>query len=43
MWPLTQAWYGTRLRADYAPASVDELQALLGAAGLTGPFWQLAS
>jgi hypothetical protein len=41
MWPLTEAWYGDRLAADWRPASVDRLQPLLDAAGLTGGFWQL--
>ncbi len=41
MWPLTQAWYGDRLDPGYRPASVDTLQALLTAAGLTSPFWSL--
>ena len=41
MWPLTRAWYGDRLAADYRPAPVEHLQGLLRAAGLTEPFWSL--
>lgn len=41
MWPLTRAWYGDRLAADYRPATVEHLQGLLDAVGLTGEFWQL--
>ena len=41
MWPLTLAWYGDRLSPDWRPPTVDRLQLLLTAAGLTDPFWQL--
>ncbi len=41
MWPLTQAWYGNRIEAGYRPASIEHLQGLLRAAGLTAPFWSL--
>ncbi len=41
MWPLSLGWYGDRLAEDYAPKSIDELQALLSRAGLVGDFWQL--
>ncbi len=42
MWPLSCAWYGDRLAADYKPKPVDELQALLVAHGLDDEFWQLS-
>jgi hypothetical protein len=41
MWPLTQAWYGDRLSAEYHPRSVDEVRQMLDAAGLVDDFWQL--
>lgn len=41
MWELTQAWYGDRLSAGYAPKPIEHLQGLLDAAGLSTPFWRL--
>lgn len=41
MWPLTAGWYGDRLAERFQPKSVDQLQQLLTAAGLTSDFWQL--
>jgi hypothetical protein len=41
MWALTHAWYGDRLDPAYRPATVEHLQGMLDAIGLTGPFWQL--
>ena len=39
---LSQAWWGTRLDADWRPRTRDESQAILDDLGLDGPFWQLA-
>ena len=41
MWELSQGWYGDRLDPDYRPPSLDEVQAMLSAVGLTDDFWQL--
>jgi hypothetical protein len=41
MWPLSQAWYGDRLDEPFQPKTVDQLQALLTAVGLTDDFWKL--
>ena len=41
MWPLSQAWYGDRLDADYTPRSLEDLQGLLTEAGLVSDFWRL--
>ena len=38
---LAKAWYGDRLDPGWRPRSRDESQAILAAAGLTGPFWDL--
>jgi hypothetical protein len=39
---LARLWYGDRLRADWRPRTPLQSQAVLSAAGLTGPFWRLA-
>ena len=41
VWPLAKLWYGDPRAIDWRPRTRDESQALLTAAGLTGPFWQL--
>ena len=41
MWELTLGWYGDRLDPAWSPPTVDYLQGLLYAVGLTDPFWQL--
>jgi hypothetical protein len=38
---LAARWYGDRLDADWRPRTVEQSQAILGAVGLTGPFWRL--
>ena len=38
---LARDWYGDRLDADWRPRSAEESQGILGAHGLTGPFWRL--
>ena len=38
---LANAWWGTRLAADWRPRTRDENQAILDRLGLTGPFWSL--
>jgi len=43
MWTLTQGWYGDRLSEPFQPKSIDQLQQLLTAVGLTDSFWQLQS
>jgi hypothetical protein len=37
----SQGWYGDRLAEPFAPNTIDELQGLLTAAGLTTDVWQL--
>ena len=41
MWELTLGWYGDRLDPAWSPPTVDHLQGLLDAVGLTDPFWRL--
>ena len=41
MWTLSQAWYGDRLDATFAPRSIEATQRLLDDVGLTSAFWQL--
>jgi len=38
---LANAWWGTRLAADWRPRTREESQAILDRLGLTGPFWRL--
>ena len=39
---LARDWYGDRLDAAWRPRGAEESQRILGAHGLTGPFWRLA-
>ena len=41
MWELSKPWYGDRMRLDFEPKSVADLQGLLDGVGLTGDFWRL--
>jgi Alkylmercury lyase len=41
LYRLALPWYGDRLDPGWAPKPRDERQAILGAVGLTGPFWEL--
>jgi hypothetical protein len=38
---LARAWYGDRLDPAWRPRTTARSQALLGEAGLSGPFWRL--
>jgi hypothetical protein len=38
---LARDWYGDRLDAEWRPRCAEESQRILGAHGLTGPFWRL--
>ncbi len=38
---LANAWWGSRLAADWRPRTREESQAILDGLGLTGPFWNL--
>ena len=38
---LARAWYGDRLDPGWRPRTRERSQAVLTAAGLTGPFWRL--
>ena len=38
---LGELWYGDRLDPEWRPRSREQSQAILDAAGLTDPFWQL--
>ena len=40
-WRLARAWYGDKLRPDWRRKTLDEAEAALAAAGLSGPFWRL--
>jgi hypothetical protein len=39
---LARRWYGDRLDPGWRPRTAEASQAILEAAGLTGPFWRLA-
>ena len=39
LWTLARSWYADRLDHDWRRRTPAERQALLTAAGLTGPFW----
>jgi hypothetical protein len=41
LWRLARSWYDDRLEPDWRRRTPAERQALLDAAGLTGPFWSL--
>jgi len=41
LWTLARTWYDDRLDLDWRRRNIAERQALLTAAGLTGPFWEL--
>lgn len=41
VWRLAKLWYSDPRRPDWRPRTRDESQAVLAAAGLTGPFWEL--
>ena len=40
-WQLAQGWYRDKLKPEWRRQTVDEAEALLASAGLTGPFWNL--
>jgi hypothetical protein len=42
LWRLAAAWYDDRLDPAWRRRSIEERQAILDAAGLTGPFWRLS-
>ena len=39
---LAKPWYGGRLDPDWRPRTVEQSQAILTSAGLTGEFWRLS-
>jgi hypothetical protein len=39
LWGLAKAWYTTRLQPDSRRPQPDEIRAIMGSLGLTGPFW----
>lgn len=39
MYDLSRDWYRTRMEVDWVPPNATEVEALLAAHGLTGPFW----
>lgn len=41
LWDLARGWYDDRLELDWVRKSVDERQAIISSAGLTGDFWNL--
>ena len=41
VWRLAKLWYPDPRRTDWRPRTRDESQAVLAAAGLKGPFWEL--
>ena len=40
-WQLSLAWYSDKLSPDWRRKSLEEAEAALAGAGLTGPFWSL--
>ena len=40
-WRLADAWYRTKLRADWRRHTLEEAEAVLADIGLTGPDWNL--
>ena len=40
-WRLAQGWYQHKVHPDWRRHTVDETEALLGAIGLTGAFWNV--
>ena len=40
-WRLALAWHGDKLRPDWRRLSLDEVEAALAEADLSGPFWRL--
>jgi hypothetical protein len=41
LWRLASAWYDDRLNSTWRRRTIPQRQAILDAAGLTGPFWHL--
>lgn len=41
LWRVAETWYDGRLDPRPLSRTIDEKQAILERAGLTGPFWQL--
>jgi hypothetical protein len=41
VWRLAGPWYADRLDENWSPRTGETMKRLLGAAGLTGEFWQL--
>jgi hypothetical protein len=41
LWTVAQRWYAGRFDPEWQPRAVEESQAILTEAGLTGEFWQL--
>ena len=41
MWRVAREWYAGRLSPDWKPRRIEESQAILERAGLTGDFWDL--
>ena len=39
---LARDWYGDRLDPAWRPRTLEQSQGILGAHGLSGPFWRLA-
>jgi len=42
-WTLARLWYASRLDPDWRRPTAAEAEAAFASAGLTGPFWSLAS
>ena len=41
LWEVARKWYENRFDPEWQPRPVEDSQAILDAAGLTGAFWQL--
>ncbi len=41
LWALAQGWYDDRLELDWRRKTLEQRQAILTSAGLTGDFWDL--
>ena len=40
-WELSKRWYPGRAELDWNPKTVDEMEEILAAVGLTSEFWSL--
>lgn len=41
LWELSQLWYHNRMSPDYRGRTMDQVQEIFKAAGLTSDFWRI--